>query len=305
MSGRSPGSEPPGFGRIAIVGLGLIGASIALGIRRADPEVAIAGVDTADVLREAVARGVVDAASEHLDAVAGADLVILAAPIRQNIELVRLVSRHVSAAAIVTDVGSTKRAVVQAARSLGRSLTFVGGHPLAGAASGGIASASGDLFVGRRWVLTPDGGAPREAADRLCGFVRRLGAAPHVMDAAEHDRVLAFTSHLPQLVATALICTVGEGTGPSGLALSGPGLADSTRLAGSPYDIWRDICATNADNIRAALDALVAALDRVRPDATAPLPLQRAFSDAREWRERTVAALRIDDSAQDRGRGCM
>ncbi len=305
MSGRDQADDASGFDRIAIVGLGLIGASIALGVRKANPAAVIAGVDAADVLREAVDRGVVDRASESLDTVAGADLVILAAPIRQNIELVRLVSRRVSAAAIVTDVGSTKRAVVQAARGLGGSLTFVGGHPLAGAASGGIASASGELFVGRRWVFTPDHGAPREAVNRLCGFVRLLGAVPHVMDPAEHDRVLAFTSHLPQLAATALMCAVGEGAGPSGLALSGPGLADSTRLAGSPYGIWRDICLTNADNIQAALDALVAALGRVRPDAAAPLALQRAFSDARAWRERSLVAIGPDDPGRNGTHGGM
>jgi len=305
MNSRDPGMDAPGFDRVAIVGLGLIGASIALAIRRANPAAVIAGIDTTDVLRQAEDRGVIDSASGQLDAVAGAGLVILAAPIQQNVALIPLVSRRVSTDAIVTDVGSTKQAVVQAARGFAGSLTFIGGHPLAGAASGGIASASADLFAGRRWVLTPDDGAPRDAVDRLCSFVRLLGAVPHVMDAAEHDRVLAFTSHLPQLVATALMCTVGEGVGAAGLALSGPGLVDSTRLAGSPYDIWRDICLTNAGNIRAALDAFAATLDRVRPDAADPLPLQHAFGNAREWRERTLSALRHDGSARDGTHGGM
>jgi prephenate dehydrogenase len=281
-----------GFERIAIVGLGLIGGSIALATRRARSATAIAAVDRADVLRKALERGAVDVASERLDIVAGADLVILAAPVQQNVELVRQVSRHVSAATIVTDVGSTKRVMVEAARGLGGSLTFVGGHPIAGAASCGIDLATADLFSGRRWVLTPDGGTPHEALARLCAFVRTLGAEPHVMSAAEHDRVLAFTSHLPQLAASALMRVAGEGAGDAGLALAGPGLVDTTRLADSSFEMWRDICLTNADNIRAALDELIGALDHLRAHVAAPRPLEQIFGEAQIWRERVCAAAR-------------
>ncbi len=292
MSEADSGVAGAEFERIAIVGLGLVGGSIALGIRRARPATAIAGIDRADVLRTALDRGVVDVASEQLDSVARADLVILAAPVRQNVELVRQVARHVSPATIVTDVGSTKRVMVDAARGTGGSLTFVGGHPIAGAASRGIDAATADLFSARPWVLTPEGGTPPEVLARLCAFVRTLGAEPHVMSAAEHDRVLAFISHLPQLAASALMRVAGEGAGDAGLELAGPGLVDTTRLADSSFEIWRDICLTNADNIRVALDELIGALDHMKTHAATALPLERVFDEAQMWRERMCAAAR-------------
>ena len=277
MSEGDSAVDVPGFERIAIVGLGLIGASIALATRRARSARTIVGVDRPAILRKALEREVVDFASEQLDIVAGADLVILAAPVQQNVELVSQVSRHVSTATLVTDVGSTKRATVEAAGRLRGSLTFVGGHPIAGAASCGIDSATADLFSGRRWVFTPDGGTPPEALGRLCAFVRTLGAEPHVMSAAEHDLVLTFTSHLPQLAASALMRVAGEGAGEAGLAFAGPGLVDTTRLAGSSFGMWRDICVTNADNIRAALDELIGALDDLKAHVAAPLSLEQSL----------------------------
>jgi len=292
MSDGDSALDDGGFKRLAIVGLGLIGASVAMAARRARSVTAIVGVDNAAVLHKALARGVVDGASERLDIVTGADLVILAAPVQENVRLIREVARYVSADAIVTDVGSTKRAAVEAAADLGRSLTFVGGHPIAGAAACGIDSASADLFAGRPWVLTADGHTPPEALARLCAFARAVGAEPHVMSAAEHDRVLAFTSHLPQLASSVLMRVAGEGAGESGLALAGPGLVDTTRLAESSFGMWRDICLTNADNIRVALDELIGALDGLRAYVDAPEPLERIFSEAQTWRERVRAASR-------------
>jgi prephenate dehydrogenase len=290
MNDADSALDGAGFERMAIVGLGLIGGSIALAARRARAAAVIVGVDNEAVLRNALARGVVDVASERLDIVAGADLVILAAPVQENVKLIREVARYVSTATIMTDVGSTKRATVEAAASLKGSLTFVGGHPIAGAASCGIDSAAADLFGGRPWVLTADARTPRQALTRLCAFVRALGAEPHVMSAAEHDRVLAFTSHLPQLASSVLMRVAGEGAGDAGLALAGPGLVDTTRLAESSYGMWRDICATNADNIRVALDELIASLDRLRAHIAAPEPLEQIFREARMWRERVRAA---------------
>jgi prephenate dehydrogenase len=292
MSEVSPSRAGARFDRVAIAGLGLIGASIAMAIRRARAASAIAGIDNSEVLRKALERGVIDAGSERLEIIEGADLVILAAPVGRNIELLGRLRPHVTPATIVTDVGSTKRTTVAAASALAGSLTFVGGHPVAGAASGGIDSASADLFIGRRWVLTPDRDTPPEQLARLLAFIRTLGAEPHLMDAAEHDRVLAFTSHLPQLAASALMRVVGEGAGEAGLALAGPGLADTTRLAGSPFGIWRDIWLTNEDNIRAALNALIGTLDRMRMENAAALQLEEVFSEASMWRERAVAAAR-------------
>jgi len=290
---RNEGAGPPqGFDRIAVVGLGLIGASVAMAAHHANASVCVVGVDSADVLQWAAERGVVDVASDHLDVVADADLLVLAAPVLQNIRLIPQVARHVSAKTIVTDVGSTKRATVEAARSLAGTLTFVGGHPLAGAAAGGVEHARADLFARRRWLFTPDDDTPPEALGRLFAFVKALGAAPDTVSAAEHDRVMAFVSHLPQLTASALMRVAGDGAGEAGLSLSGPGLEDTTRLAESPFGIWADICATNAEDIRAAIDRFMAELVDLRAGLAEPDRLAELFGHARAWRERLRVAAR-------------
>jgi prephenate dehydrogenase len=280
------------FDRIVIVGVGLIGASIALAARRADASTFIVGVDSAEAIRRALERGVVDVGSERLDVAADADLVVLAAPVLQNIRLIPQVAEHVSERTVVTDVGSTKRATVEAARALAGSITFVGGHPLAGAAAGGIEHARVDLFAGRRWVFTPDANAPAAALDRLFAFARSLGATPQTVGAAEHDLAMAFVSHLPQLTASALMRAAADGAGEAGIELSGQGLADTTRLADSPFGIWADICATNEDNIRAALDLLIAELAGARAGLADPGCLADLFEQARRGRSRLRSARR-------------
>jgi prephenate dehydrogenase len=175
---------------------------------------------------------------------------------------------------------------VDAARALPPRLTFVGGHPLAGAAKSGLENARPDLFKGRPWILTPSGERSGEAVEKLSAFVRALGAEPQITDAAAHDRLLAFLSHLPQMAASALMHVVGGAVGEKGLALSGRGLVDTTRLASSPADIWRDIAATNADEIGPALDALIAILEQLRADLPSGERLDEVFTVAARWRER-------------------
>src|SRR5207248_10491667 len=167
--------------------------------------------------------------------------------------------------------------------SLRPKFTFIGGHPLGGAARGGLENARPDLFAGRPWLLTPstDKG---EAVEKLSAFVTALGAEPRIVDVATHDRLLAFLSHLPQLTASALMGVVGDAVGPDGLALSGKGLADTTRLASSPADIWRDIAATNADQIGPALDALIAVLQDLRRDLPDGDRLADVFAAANRYR---------------------
>ena len=277
---------PPIFQKIGIVGLGLIGGSVALAAREIWPASLVIGVDNKDVLETAMRLHAIDVAADDPIVLAEADLVILAAPVRQNIELLAELGDNVHQPAVVTDTGSTKRAVVEAARALPPRFVFIGGHPLGGGAKGGLEHARPDLFVGRPWLLTPStvGGDAREGIDKLSAFVRALGAEPRVLDVATHDRVLAFLSHLPQLTASALMHVVGEAVGPEGLALAGRGLADTTRLASSPPDIWRDIAATNADEIATALDALIALLQELRRDLPAGDRLADVFTAAAVWR---------------------
>jgi prephenate dehydrogenase len=278
---------PPPFASIAIAGLGLIGGSIALAIRERWPEARVTGVDRPAVIAHALGSGAIDRATTSVIEVPNADLVILAAPIRQNLELLAQLAAARPGTMVVTDVGGTKRAIVKAAMALDPPLAFVGGHPIGGAERGGFAFARPDLFEGRPWIFTPAtdaGGADDEPIARLDRFVRGLGARPARMDAATHDRLMAFLSHLPQLTASALMETAGHATGADGLTLAGRGLVDTTRLASSPADVWRDICATNSDAIGDALDQLIARLVELRRDLSRGGTVDAVFEDAARWR---------------------
>ena len=281
------GSDRPSpiFNKIGIVGLGLIGGSIALAARELWPSALVIGVDNKDVLETAMRLHAIDVAADDLVVLAEADLVILAAPVRQNIALLGDIAAHIPGETVITDTGSTKRDIVDAARVLPNRLTFVGGHPLGGAAFGGLEHARPDLFRKRPWIFTPVSGSSEAAVEKLTAFVSALGSAPSNMTAEEHDRLLAFLSHLPQLAASALMEVVGSGIGADGLALAGRGLVDSTRLASSPSDIWRDIAASNADQIGPALDALIAVLQSLRGDLHAGTRIDEVFVDAARWRE--------------------
>jgi prephenate dehydrogenase len=279
-------SEPAIFPRIAIVGLGLIGGSIAFAARRAWASTHVVAVDREAVLREALSRRAIDTAASELSAVAGADLVVLAAPVRQNLSLLHQIAPHVSPSAVVTDVGGTKRPIVDAAAKLPAGVAFIGGHPLGGGARGGFEFATASLFTRRPWILTPDAESARgtAAVERLSAFVTGLGATATVMSPAEHDRLMAFLSHLPQLTVTALMEVVGSVTTASGLKLAGQGLIDTTRLASSPAGVWRDICATNADEIARALDLLIERLSDLRSDLQRAEIIDAVFDHAAHWR---------------------
>src|SRR5688572_4401691 len=282
-----PSSVDPPFRTISIVGLGLIGGSIALAVRDRWPAARIAGVDRKGVLAHALGGGAIDrAADSAADVVADADLIILAAPVRQNLKLLAEIAQRLPATAIVTDVGSTKRSIVDAAAALSCGHAFVGGHPLGGAEQGGFGFARPDLFAGRPWILTPHDTADGSQADvsRLSAFVAGLGARPVVMTAEEHDRVMAFVSHLPQLAASALMDVVGGAVQAEGLRVAGRGLTDSTRLASSPASVWKDVCVTNADAIRAALDLLIDRLGDLRADLGRGDVMESVFADAARWR---------------------
>ena len=281
---QNPASSPI-FNRIGIVGLGLIGGSIALAARQTWPAALVIGVDNKDVLETAMRLHAIDVAADDPIVLAEADIVILAAPVRQNIAIVAELDENVRQPAIVTDTGSTKREMMAAARALPARLVFIGGHPMAGAARGGLEHARPDLFRGRPWLFTPPGDKDGDAVAKLSSFVTALGATPHVMAADAHDRLLASLSHLPQVAASALMAAVGDAVGEAGLSLAGRGLVDTTRLASSPSGIWRDIAATNADFLAAAIDGLVDRLRAVRDDLARGDELDALFADARRWRD--------------------
>lgn len=307
-------SDGSDFEFIGIVGLGLIGGSLALAIRERHPRVTIAGVDRANVIDEAMRTGVIDRSALDVSGLGDVDLIVLAAPVLQNVACLQQLAAEASLQAevgggrrgasdavrarpLITDVGSTKRLMSDVLRARPGVLRFVGGHPMAGAAQGGLAFARADLFDGRPWLLTPtpaEAGASDTAAaaehagdvERLAALVRSLGAVPRVLGAAEHDELMAYISHMPQMVSSALMRVVGERVGEEGLQLSGPGLADTTRLASSPAAVWTDICESNADLIDAALDAVQAELHAARQRLRTPADLAEWLGQGARWRTR-------------------
>lgn len=275
--------------RIAIIGVGLIGGSFGLALKNRGWTGTVVGVDDGAVLERAKTSGAIDEGCKEVEAaVAGADLVFLATPILATLDLLERVRQAVAPAAIVTDAGSTKSRICERGVELfDEQPWFVGGHPLAGRERNGVDAADAQLFAGSRWVLTPYRVTHLEtAAGRgLLEIIERVGAHPLVMDAEAHDETVAWTSHLPQMVATALAAVVADNLAdPDDLRLAASGLRDTTRLAGSSYRVWRDICMTNGDNLDVALAALVQKIEHLRENLRTR-GLEEEFQRAHRLRE--------------------
>ena len=282
---------PPGhlINRVTILGTGLIGGSFALALRKYTTNMRIFGWDRAEVAKEAQARGAIDQAfSGNLaPALQDADLIYIALPIGATIDLLPEVARHAPAHALVTDVGSTKVRIAQAAEGVfpaEKGPFFLGGHPMAGRELSGIAHADADLFRGNTYALI---GASSEQTDpRIFAFLKileKIGARPLWLGAPQHDYAVGLASHLPQLAAVALAGFLFDRLDENGLpiTLAGPGLRDSLRLAGSSYATWRDIVLTNQDVLSAALDLLARRLDDLR-ERIASRELEADFDAANE-----------------------
>lgn len=275
----------PVFHRVAVIGFGLIGGSLGLAVKRRWPSALVIAVDRRDVLETAMRMHAADVAADDLGMISGADLIVLAAPARQNMALLDRIAEHVPDEALVTDVGSTKSAILREAARLPSRFRFVGGHPLAGAAVGGIEAAQADLFDGRPWMVVAGAEADGAQVQRLERFIAAIGANPMRVAPDEHDRLLAYLSHLPQLAATALMHVVGENAGEAGLALAGRGLRDTTRLATSPATVWRDIVSTNPEHVIRALDDLIAILETLKKQAREETPaFDEVFESAARWK---------------------
>ncbi|MGH9470334.1 MAG: prephenate dehydrogenase [Terriglobia bacterium] len=275
------------FRRVAIAGVGLIGGSWGLALRRHGFRGVRVGCDRPEVLDRARALGAIDEGREKLsEALAGADLIILAAPVAAILRLLPEIKSSAGADALITDVGSTKRAICErAGEALGGTHLFLGGHPLAGKELSGIEHAEAALFENAAYTLTPQRGEDLDdpRALRFREILSAFGARVLVMDAAAHDEAVAWLSHLPQLLSTGLASLATER--PSlPLALAASGFRDATRLAGSPYALWRDICSTNLDNIQYALDAMILKLQSVR-DHLVDEGLESEFRQAQALRK--------------------
>jgi prephenate dehydrogenase len=252
---------------VAIIGTGLIGSSFGLALRQAGFDGPITGVSSERAIADAVAARAIDRGAPLAEAVAEADLIFLSQTIGRILDTVRHLDPLVRPGALVTDAGSTKCEIVDVARQSLTQTQFLGGHPMAGKESRGARAADADLFRGRSWILTPDEPAELDtpAAVEFRSWLERIGARTVVLDADEHDRIVAFTSHLPQLASTALGATLADRMkSPGECAIAGSGLADMTRLAMSSYDLWRDILATNSEHIERALGVYIQKLEHLR-----------------------------------------
>lgn len=249
-----------GFRRLAVFGVGLIGGSFALALKRAGCVERVVGVGRGRAnLERALELGVIDEiASAAPAALAEADLVLVAVPVQQTARVLAAIAPHLEADAVLTDGGSTKQDVVAAARSsLGLKLTqFVPAHPVAGAELSGVEAASADLFHQRTVVLTPVGETSDDARLRVDAAWRACGARTVEMSAKRHDEVFAAVSHLPHALAFTLVeMLAGRDDAADLFALAGAGFRDFTRIASSSPEMWRDICLANSDALLAEIRA--------------------------------------------------
>jgi len=245
---------------VAVVGLGLVGGSLARALTAAGHRVV--GVDRESVRRAARSAGAVAATVSRVERAATADVVVLAAPPATNRRLLRRLARLGRAGLVVTDVGSVKVPIVREAAALGLT-SFVGGHPMAGTERRGFGASSPDLFRGAPWWLVP---ARDPRATRVVrALLRATGARPVTVDAAAHDRVVAFLSHAPQVTSWALLeAARADPVVRRHLSAAGPGFRDMTRLAHSPRGLWREILRENEREVVRALEALGRRLDTSR-----------------------------------------
>ena len=249
--------------RVAVVGTGLIGAAVALGAKRAGTTTVSGWDPDPEALDAAVARGAVDEPAATLaDAVRGAELVVVAAPVAALPQQVRETLAAAGDEAVVTDVGSTKAAVCEEARGDAR---FVGGHPVCGSEARGAEHASAELFDGATWFLTPLAATDPERYRLVHGFVSSLGATPVAVDPVAHDQLVALTSHLPHALSNLLVNQAGANRidGHDPVAAAGGSLRDMTRVAGANPRIWIDIFLDNAGPVREALGEHRKQLDRL------------------------------------------
>lgn len=256
------------FRRIAVVGVGLIGGSLARAVRRASRGTQIIGYGRNHLnLQRAVELGVIDRFETRLrDAVTDVDLVVIAVPVGATAAVLREIAPHLGIDAIVTDVGSTKAGVVAAAREeLGDAFPrFVAGHPIAGNERAGVEASSASLFEGRSVLLTPVAETCATAMAQVRALWESTGAQVTAMDPGYHDRVLAATSHLPHVLAFGLVETLSRmDPGEEIFRYSAGGFRDFTRIASSDPVMWRDICLANAEELLAALDGYRAGLDEL------------------------------------------
>jgi prephenate dehydrogenase len=281
--------------QITIIGTGLIGGSLGLALRKKKFAGRIVGCDREATLERARKRGAIDdGTSNPGDAIRGSQVVVLATPVLAIVDLIERVGPVLPAKALLTDVGSTKAAVVErAVKVFGKNAgkRFLAGHPMAGKELSGVDYADADLFQNTVWFLTPlPGQSLKEGLfAEYAGWIDEIGARIAMLPAQEHDRLCAWISHVPQMISTALAAALVEEFGAEAplLPAGGRALQEMTRISASPYSMWRDIAISNKKNLEDALWKVEQRLAHLR-ESLATRQLAQEFEQAHELRKMPV-----------------
>jgi prephenate dehydrogenase len=247
--------EESDFKKITIIGVGLIGGSLGLALKKKNPKFKISGIDKLEIIEKAIARGAIDEGTINLEnGTKEADLIILATPVKTIIDLLPRISPFIKKGCIVTDTGSTKGQIVETAEKiLSKEVYFIGGHPIAGSEKYGIEEANPHLFQDKTYILTPTKDTNLLALKKIFLLIKIINAKRLILDPLEHDRIVGAVSHLPQIMAISLTNMIGElgqqENNDNYFKTIGEGFKDMTRIASSPYQMWEDICETNQENI--------------------------------------------------------
>lgn len=254
--------------KVAIIGLGVIGGSLGKALKSRKPEISVYGIDVDQyIINEAVKRNIIDwGTTVLLDGIKQADLVVLAVPVSSMIETAVEIKKHLKPGAIITDVGSTKENIVKSLEQVFKgSNSFVGGHPMAGSEKWGLFGANELLFENAAYVLTPTENTSLSALEKVRSIVEDLGAHVIILSPGEHDQKVAAVSHLPHLLASVLVNTVGDLEDNEGgyFSLAAGGFRDSTRIAASQSKMWCDILQQNSSSILPLVQSLKIMLDEI------------------------------------------
>lgn len=275
---------------IGFIGLGIIGGSIARGIKRCCPQTTImAYMRTRSRLEQARADGTIDLILDGIDGqLSQCDLIFLCTPVEYNVQYLSLISPYLKHDAILTDVGSTKAKIHQQVKSLGLEHHFVGGHPMAGSEKTGYEHSSDHLLENAYYIITPTQHTTQEQLDRITHVAKSLGSIPMILDCQEHDEVVAAVSHLPHLIASSLVNLVKDSDNPREIMkqVAAGGFKDITRIASASPKMWEQICMTNrgpiADYLERYIDSLQQILNQVRQGNSQSI--HQLFDQSRTYR---------------------
>lgn len=274
------------------IGLGLIGGSLAMALRRAIPDCRImAYVRTQTTAKAALSSGTIDAVCTSASDLqfAQCDCIFLCTPVGSNIEALTHLKDVASKDCLLTDVGSVKGDIHRAAHEMGLDGRFIGGHPMAGSEKSGFANAQAHLFENAYYVITPSAGTPQDMIDSYYALASAIGSIPLVLDAQQHDYITAAVSHLPHLIAASLVNTVHDLDSKDEIMkmIAAGGFKDITRIASSSPEMWEHICLSNSQNISEVMDTFLSLLENCRAEMSAGNgeAIYRTFERSRDYRD--------------------